>query len=732
MGEIQDGDIAFDENGKPCRVVVAHDVLYDRECFEVEFSTGEKVVCDGEHLWRTWDKRERRSGVDRRLQREPSVRTTKEIAASLLWGREEFNHSIETCGPLDLPDADLPVDPYVLGAWLGDGSKSGSGVFGIDESVFTEIGSAGYDVSPATGNSSSSRTAYGLVTDLRKAGVVENKHVPAMYMRASASQRLSLLQGLMDTDGCASDQCKGKVEFCNTNLQLAESVLEIARSLGIRAVMATGRAKLYGKDCGPKYRVTFTTDLPVFRMPRKMERMRQRSTRYRRSYTTHRKIVAVRPVPSVPVRCITVDSPNSLYLCSRGMIPTHNTLGGIIDVVEGVVRGESWGWFSPSYKFSTEVWRELCKVLAPVTEKKNAQEYRLETINGGIVEIWTLQGVSAEDVARGRKYHGVVVDEAGLIEGLIEVFNAAIRPTLVDYAGTALFLGTPKGRRHGFVQLYARGEVGENGWKSFKAKTTDNPFIPPEEVEAARRELPDAVFKQEFEAEPSDDGLNPFGLNELANAVQPASKKPTICYGIDLARAHDWTVVVGLDEWGRWTHYDRWQAPWAETKQRIRRLSDTAPCLVDGTGVGDAIFDDLAMAGMNVHKFTFHVASKRELVQRLIAAFAGQRVTIAEGIPYTEFKAFEVSYTSQGKVRYTSPNGVHDDAIMAWGLALTMYERMGAIPPDDITERIDYLKLEMDPDANPALQAALIARDQREGRYDERNPYDSQFSDDWA
>ena len=79
-----------------------------------------------------------------------------------------------------------------------------------------------------------------------------------------------------------------------------------------------------------------------------------------------------------------------------------------------------------------------------------------------------------------------MVDEAGLIEGLVEVFNAAIRPTLVDYAGTALFLGTPKGRRHGFVQLYARGEVGENGWKSFKAKTTDNPFIPPEEVEAAR------------------------------------------------------------------------------------------------------------------------------------------------------------------------------------------------------------------------------------------------------
>lgn len=439
-------------------------------------------------------------------------------------------------------------------------------------------------------------------------------------------------------------------------------------------------------------------------------------------------------------RVVDDPSPYKVVMCGRRW---GKTLTGISVACEGVVRGEKWGWFSPSYKFSTEVWRELNSLLGPVIASKNAQEYRIETLNGGVIEIWTLQGVSADDVARGRKYRGVVIDEAGIIENLVDVYNAAIKPALTAIRdelddspppppGTALFLGTPKGRRHGFVQFFARGEIGENGWKSFKAKTIDNPYIPPEEVENARKELPDAVFKQEYEAEPSDDGLNPFGLQDLARAVQPASKKPTICYGIDLARANDWTVVVGLDEWGRWTEYDRWQAPWTETKQRIRRLSASAPCMVDGTGVGDAIFDDLAMAGMNVHKFTFHVASKRELVQRLIAAFAGQRVTIADGVPYTEFKAFEVSYTSQGKVRYTSPNGVHDDAIMAWGLALTMYEKMGAIPPDDITERIDYLKMDMDPDANPILRDALIARDRRWGEHEMRDPYDSQFSDDWS
>lgn len=415
-----------------------------------------------------------------------------------------------------------------------------------------------------------------------------------------------------------------------------------------------------------------------------------------------------------------------VVMCGRRF---GKTAEGIILASESVIAGESIGWFSPSYKFSTEVWRELCSTLAPIISKKNAQEYRIETINGGVIEIWTLQGVSAEDVARGRKYHKVIVDEAGLVEGLIEVFNSAIRPTLVDYKGSALFLGTPKGRRHGFVQLFARGEVGEHGWASFKAKTIDNPYIPPEEVEAARRELPDAIFRQEFEAEPSDDGLNPFGLKEIERAVAEPSKRPTVCYGVDLARAQDFTVVVGLDEYGRWTHFERWQSPWAETKQRIRLLSAQAPCLVDGTGVGDAIFDDLAMAGMNVHKFVFHVASKRQLIQRLITAFSGQKVTIAPGIPVVEFKAMEVTYTSQGKVRYVTPSGVHDDAIMGWGLALTMYEKMGAVGYQREEHVVDYVKLGIDPDANPALRDALIARDREGVQLVSRDPF-NQFGEE--
>lgn len=399
------------------------------------------------------------------------------------------------------------------------------------------------------------------------------------------------------------------------------------------------------------------------------------------------------------------------------------TMFGVSEASEGVVMGEQWAWFAPTYKYSTEVWREFRSILGPVIVKENAKENRIEVIGGGILEIWTLEGAKAEDVARGRKYNGVVIDEAGIVPNLVDIFNAAIRPSITAIkdnleddddsaiSGRALFLGTPKGRRHGFISLFQRGESSDPKWKdwaSFKAKTIDNPYIPASEIEEARAELPPAIFAQEYEAEPSDDGLNPFGLKELARAVSEASTEDTVCYGVDLARAQDWTVVVGLDSFGRWTTYDRWQFPWAETKAKIRGLARHAPCMVDATGVGDAIFDDLAMSGMNVHRFVFHTSSKRELVQRLITAFAGQKITIADGDPYKEFKAYEVEYTVGGKVKYSSPSGMHDDTIMAWGLALTMYERMGMIgwqsewvnPHQHIIDRVD-------PDAVPALREKL-------------------------
>ena len=125
MGELRDGDEVFDESGKPCRVTHAHAVMHGRPCYEIEFSDGTKVVADEEHLWSTWDKAARKN-----VRRNPSgahgakVRTTRQIIDTLTTGTKgENNHSIPCAGAVQYPEARLRLDPYMLGAWLGDGDS---------------------------------------------------------------------------------------------------------------------------------------------------------------------------------------------------------------------------------------------------------------------------------------------------------------------------------------------------------------------------------------------------------------------------------------------------------------------------------------------------------------------------------------------------------------------------------------------------------------------------------
>ena len=243
---------------------------------------------------------------------------------------------------------------------------------------------------------------------------------------------------------------------------------------------------------------------------------------------------------------------------------------GIRWLCDGALAGEFCGWFAPNYKYAGDAWRELVSRLAPVTASKNEQERRLELQTGGVIEIWTLD---SDDPARGRKYHRVVVDEAGLVSDLIALYQASIRPTLVDFAGKALFLGTPKGRRHGFVTLFQRGDGEDPEWQSFRASTLENPYIPIEEVEAARKELPPEIFKQEFEGIPTDDGANPFGLDAIRASVKPLSKLPPVVIGADLARSLDFTWLIGLDAYGDTCLSERWQMPWAETKAKIKAIA---------------------------------------------------------------------------------------------------------------------------------------------------------------
>jgi phage FluMu gp28-like protein len=377
---------------------------------------------------------------------------------------------------------------------------------------------------------------------------------------------------------------------------------------------------------------------------------------------------------------------------------------GIREASDVAIAGQPVGWFAPTYKLALEAWRELVERLAPITARMNEQDKRLELVTGGVIEVWTLD---TPDAARGRKYALVVIDEAGIARDLLEVWQAAIRPTLVDLRGRALILGTPKGRRHGFVVLFNRGLGEDADWASFRASTLENPYIPADEVEAARRELPPEVFAQEFEGIPTDDGANPFGLEAIKASIGALSDQPVVVYGVDLARSMDFTVLVGFDAYRRIAFLDRWQAPWAVTKARIRGKVGQTPIVADATGVGDAIVADLQGMGVNVTPHVFTQSSKLRLMQRLVAAFQGKELTLPDTEDsrwlVSEMEAFEFTYTATG-VRYEAPSGFHDDGVMAVALALYGWDRVqGAVPEAPPGLRLISDDPYVSPENGPAL-----------------------------
>lgn len=333
MGQLSPGDWVFDQQGMPCRVVAVTEVMEGRPCYRLTFSDGSSIVADAEHEWWTQAKRAGNGTRGKRREFADDIRTTAQIAETVRYGaRRDANHSIMVAGALAGVPRDLPVAPYVLGAWLGDGHSASALITTIDDEVLRAIEAAGVPtraypgrISYGLGDGDKRQTArdHSVQARLRRLGVLNNKHIPPTYQRASIAQRMDLLRGLMDTDGYISKA--GQCEFVTVSERLWVDVLELLRGLGFKPTSKVDRARIDGRDCGPRYRVQFWAydDRPVFALSRKAQRQKAAPTQAQRSTT--RQIVDCEPVESVPVRCIQVDSPSRLYLAGESMIPTHNS-----------------------------------------------------------------------------------------------------------------------------------------------------------------------------------------------------------------------------------------------------------------------------------------------------------------------------------------------------------------------------------------------------------------------
>lgn len=358
MADVQAGDLLLDAAGQPTKVVAKSEV-HHRPCYRIDFDDASSIVCDNEHLWSI----HYRPGHQRKRW-ESKVLNADELYERVITRTSNQDPIvILNTSPLEFEEAKLPIDPYVLGYWLGDG-RNRNGELTVADSdapfVLQELASRGERLLDQTSPSSKAHSVRQIVVTrphedrcwhghprpggtkkecgdcviprpkfpvngslgmrLKSLNLLHNKHVPAKYLRASEAQRLDLLRGLMDSDG-HWNPTRNQAVFSTTTRVLAEAVSELVVSLGARAYTherPSENAKLPPQIA---FMVTFTpTDFNPFFLPRKADLWRAGGIRSRR-----RAIARMEPVASVPTQCVAVDSPDSLYLAGHQMVPTHNT-----------------------------------------------------------------------------------------------------------------------------------------------------------------------------------------------------------------------------------------------------------------------------------------------------------------------------------------------------------------------------------------------------------------------
>ena len=318
-GELSVGDKVFAPDGTATNVVST--TKYDsRPILRVHFEDGSYIDASDSHDWVV------RSRELRKLRNEnkPSLKlTTLDLFnaqhVSNGKGRSICNWTIDLAESLRMRASTLPLDPYLLGLWLGDGGTNQAIFTGIDglERAFEEHG---FELTKL--KTRPSWYVRGLLPILRTVGILGNKHVPDAYKRGSAAQRLATLRGLMDTDGSCTN--RGRATFTNTSQRLVFDVAELARSLGQKVRVAERRAKLNGKDCGPCWVAQWASSLECFGLKRKNSRIRK-SRRIKANAHKRMAIERIERRPSASTQCIEVDHPSHLYLAGESLIPTHNS-----------------------------------------------------------------------------------------------------------------------------------------------------------------------------------------------------------------------------------------------------------------------------------------------------------------------------------------------------------------------------------------------------------------------
>lgn len=355
---------------------------------------------------------------------------------------------------------------------------------------------------------------------------------------------------------------------------------------------------------------------------------------------------------------------------------THGGLTWITDlaITEGM-DGKNYWWVAPVYAQAKIAFTRMKRAIPGKLYDKNEADLTVRLGNGALL---TCKSGERPDNLYGEDVHGCVIDEASRLRE--ESFHA-VRSTLTATRGPLRCIGNVKGRKNWFYGLCRKGQSGYPGIHYTKITALDAVrarVLDFQEIKEAKELLPDNIFRELYLAEPSDDGGNPFGLQNIAAAFRPdAARGAVSAYGFDIAKSVDWAVLTGLDNSGVQSYFDRWQGQLMASVTRVAaKVGTTAKCAVDSTGMGVMPAEMLQKHSDNFIPYQFTSKTKQALMESFVAAVQRGEIVITDETTRDEMMEFEYQYTRTGVI-YTAPEGYHDDCVIA--LALANYARGNTI-----------------------------------------------------
>lgn len=329
IGTIEEGDLVFDKNGKPTKVLHVSEIHHN-PCYKIKFDNGDEIVADCDHRWEISFWRKKMKDRETYIDFDEKVMTTKELYNYL--NSIDVKHSLNTpkikiAKPIECEKKELPIDPYVFGCWLGDGNSADGKITNMYKELWDEIEKRGYklgnDVSKGGSGKAQTRTVFGLTHELRILDCLHNKHIPDIFMFSSYEQRLDVLRGFMDTDGYYNKKRKRFV-ITTTKEWQANDLCKLLSTLGVKATKIRTKGKCsnckkYQNGVFNKIDVTFYSDFNPF-LIRKIDIEKPKSDK--RSF---RNITHVEKVDMVETKCLEVESETHTFCCGHNLLVTHNT-----------------------------------------------------------------------------------------------------------------------------------------------------------------------------------------------------------------------------------------------------------------------------------------------------------------------------------------------------------------------------------------------------------------------